>query len=473
MKLSHNVINLVVFLLRFAIFCFLVKLIGIIKGIILSLILFKFYHMLLFKIFSLEPFSGTDLNFVAWEPEKQYNLIFALILNGKKKEEVKSLFIERCVKFFKRLRQKMVFRIDNYYWQEFSEDEAIKQIFLTEKKLNTEEEIIAYGEELIKTPFRENEFQWKVFISENDNGQTVFIIQKDHSIADGMGLMCLISKFTDDFNINNFPKIKKKTLLQKIKMKILSPFYSVYVLYRLFLSRSGNGPFKCYKKYSLEKNTIISKRYDFTEINKVCKKIGATFNDYIISIINSASKKYCKENGLVEQKKLFCLIPINLRDMPTTLEEFSLTNQSSGAGICMELIDDPLNDCSKIQKHTEYDVKHHQFAETCLILNTLTNCHLPFWLNRHVNKGSAKHYDFVLSNVSGPPKPFKIAGCEVIDFVGLPNPGPHSCFIAVMTYMGKVRVYFMKNKSVECDEKKFMAYIEKEIEQTLNYIKVD
>lgn len=474
MHTKDTVLNFINFFIKLYIYFVLVSLLGVIKATILSLILLEIYKLLLKKLFGLEEFSNADLNFVAWEPERQYNIPFVLVFEGTNKEGFKKIFIERGIKHFHRLRQKMTFTLGSFYWKEYSQEEAVKQIKFIEDKdaeglFESDEKIMRFGEKLVTVPFEKEEFQWRLHIADNkEANKTIVIIQADHSMWDGFGLLCLISKLTDNFDFKNFPRPRSnKTWMTKLKENILVPFFIPFSLYLLFGTRGGNSPFKIYKDFSINKETIFSKKFDFPQIYKVCKKINVTFNDYILCVINAASKKYAQDYEHKKMRGMTCLVPVNLRPFPEKESDLRLTNESTGVGLFYEFIDDPIEEADKIKSVSNAYIRHHLYTNTVYFLNSVSNRFLPFFFSRNVNKGSAKHFDFVISNVPGPAEKISMSGMLLNNILCLPNPGPHSCFIAIFTYLNKVQINFMKNNNVECDSKVFMSYLEKEIESTL------
>jgi len=244
LKFTQIFHNYFLFFIRLLLLILLINLIGIIKGIIIFLFLIRTYDFILDKFFGLEILAPTDFNFAAWEPERQYNLVFGFIFEGRAKTEMKSVFYERGIKFFKRLRQKLVFRLGNYYLKEYSEEKAMKQIALIDNNLITNEDFDEFRRKITKVPFQLNEFLSRIFIGENDNNQTFMIFQFDHMLGDGMAFNCLIARLTDDFDIKNFPSIGNKSNFVKFKNKILAPFYSLDVLSMMYLNKTPNTPFK-------------------------------------------------------------------------------------------------------------------------------------------------------------------------------------------------------------------------------------
>jgi len=261
---------------------------------------------------------------------------------------------------------------------------------MIDEKLNTEEDFSKFLEKSMHTPFKINGFQYRVFIGENEREQTYLILQSDHSLGDGMGYHCLMSKMTDGFDINKFPKTTGKSFLTKIKDNILAWFFIPFALYFLYAKQSGKTPFKIYKNFSMNKTGYISQKFEFKELYKINKKLKVTFNDLMLALISSASKKYCTDNGYKGLKNLNVICPVNMRSPPQVEEDLKLTNESSCSSIPLELIDDVTKDAKKINKDTEFLLRNHLYPRTINLLNVLSNTYLPFALSRETIKRSTK-----------------------------------------------------------------------------------
>lgn len=471
---SHHILqNYFLFFIRLFLLACLINIFGWLKGVLLFLFSLQTYDFFLQKFFDLESLSPTDFNFVGWEGERQYNLVFGMILEGKNKNGMKKLFYDKGIKFFKRLRQKLTFSLGNYYLKEFPEEEALNQVFLVENNIRTNEEFDDFRTEITKAPFGREQHLFKVYIGENDLDQTFMILQFDHLLGDGMALNCLISRLTDDFDVKNFPPIPEKSKLQKFKNKVIAPFYALHITAMMFFNKTPMTPFKLVKPVSGVKVSVKSPEYCFKRIRVATKKLNVTFNDYFLGIVTAAAKKYSRDNNYHSADSLKCLIPMNLRPHPKFEKDLVMSNESSGVGLNLEFIDNPVEDIKKISATTKIYIKNHIYCEAVNFLNLFSNIFLPFFFSKQIIIQATKNFDFVISNLPGSPVPIKIGGMLMKNLYTFPNSGPHGCFIACLTFMNKLSVNLVVDKSTNCNAKEFIKYIDNEITVSLENLKIE
>ena len=462
--------NLVVYMIKLLLISTFVFRLGILKGLISALIFMKIYYLFISKLYNLEPFASEDLNFISWEQERQYNISLSLVIEGHIKKKFIENFIEKGIRHFLKLRQKPIVILGDFYWKNCSENESVNRIIELDEKLNTEDDIKKFSNNLIDKPFNIGEIQYRLYISVNYLNQTVVVLQFDHSLCDGIGLICLLMKISNDFDIKKFPQLKKKSVFEKILNTVLIPFYSFYAIYRLLIDYIPTGPFKTIE-YSTNKELIYSDRIPFQIIRAIAKKNNISFNDYMLNIITNSVKKYCRENNYSNIDSFTCLIPINFRETPNCENELVLTNESSGAPIKIKFIDDEKEQINQIKLIGSKYIRKHLLSETTNFLNKLSNYYLPSLLSRFMIKLSAKNFDFVISNVAGPSEPLLICNSKVSNILCNPGPGPHSCFIAIFTYMNELRLFYSQDKSVKCKGDIFVQYIQNEINESINSFK--
>jgi hypothetical protein len=472
MRSEHkNFKNLFYWVLKMYILYKLITYFGLFLGVTIGLIMSYLFMFAISKIYNLEPFNTCDLCFIGWRDEYDFFLTSVMIFEGQGKDKFKENFIKNGIGHFVKLRQKPIFLLGNYYWKTFSEDEAKGQILeLDGKGLNSSEDIMNYvNNNLSDKLFSLNEFQYKVFLAENDIGQTIVIIINDHALTDGMGLVCLNCKLTDGFTMEKFPPLKKKSIIDRVRQVIEFPFYLPFCMIKVFLLRSGKTPFKFISGPTGQKKVYRTKRFDFPPIYKITKQLNCTFNDYMLAVISKVAKQYCQRFGY-NNNSINIICPVSLRDPPKTEEELRLTNESGAACIQIPFIDDHHNPESikKIKYITDKYLKSHRFAETLNYTTGFVNQFLPNLVSRQVILASSRHFDFVVSNVPGPKDPIYMSGLKLVDQLLFMRPGTHSSFIAIMTYMNKVNIWIGYDEGIECNGQEFLNLMAEEIELSIN-----
>jgi hypothetical protein len=465
--------NLCYWLLKILVLCIITNFLGIIHGIVIGIVLSYIFEFILCKALQLEPFSTGDLCFVGWKKEYEFVLTTVIVLEGKVRDAFKKKLVEEIIPFFEKLRQKPIFLFGNYYWQMFPEAEARSTIHdLDVKGLNSPDEIIAYINANVNNYFSLNEHQYKLYITENENDQTVVVLQCDHSMGDGIAFVSLFCKLTDGFTIDKFPPLRRKHILSKILNYIIFPFYLPFCMIKVFLLRSGPTPFKFKTGPTMNKKVYQCKKLEFMPIYKLTKELGCTFNDFMLAIISKVSKKYSQSLGY-KNNSINIICPISLREYPTKMEDMKLNTETCASCIQIPLIDDYMDKTSikSISSVAEEYLRNHLFAETLNYSTAFVNKFLPIYVSREVILSSSRHFDFVVSNVPGPKDHIYMCGKKVVDKFMFMRPGTHSTFIAVTTYLNKIHLILGHDEDIVCNGKEFLEMIYHEIEASINKTK--
>ena len=106
-------------------------------------------------------------------------------------------------------------------------------------------------------------------------------------------------------------------------------------------------------------------------------------------------------------------------------------------------------------------------------MNKFCNLFLPTALSRLIISQSAKNYDFIISNVPGSPDPLFVNGMKLESIRCMTCPGAYGSLISIFTYMNKVKLFLSVDKAIECDEKDYMKYVEKEIDNIIERVKTN
>jgi NRPS condensation-like uncharacterized protein len=401
--------------------------------------------------------------FIAWKPEKQYNISVALIFDGMIADNFIQIFINKGIKYFKRLRQKPVTVFGEYYWKTFAENEALKQIHRIDE-LNTDDEILYFLNNLTNKPFIKDDYQYRLYVCENSNNQTIAIIQFDHSLCDGYGLMSLLVKLSDSEDMNILQNIKPKTFFNKLLNYIKIPFFSIFAIFKLYTGNDSKSPFKL-ENSSIKKELYATNIFHLNDIKNITKKENITVNDCMLGILAQTCKKYY-ETYNIGINKYTCIIPINIRESCDVID-LCLNNNSSAASIHINFETDLAKQFKEVKKLTSFYLRNHLFALTAYALNSLSNNYLPFLLSREAIKASAKNFDFVVTNLAGPVSPLYIGNTKISKILFNPCTGPHSAFLAIFTYMNKVSIFYAQDSTLKCEGNEFIKLLESQIENCI------
>jgi NRPS condensation-like uncharacterized protein len=460
-------------LFKMAIFFFIISKFGFIFGIILSLILHKFHMFLMEKFFKMIPLSPGDLTFVWMNDKDRYNVVLFLKFEEFNAEKIKNLLIERGLKNFQKLRSKLRFKFLEFYWEEVSVEEASKTIEIIKNNdnycFNTNEDITncSYGEIDNRIDIM-NDFPYRFLIIENDKAKikNTLLIKFDHSFSDGLGIIGLICGLADNYSLDLFPGFNKKhSILGFIYTFLFLPYLIIYSFYRnLFHLSTKNSPFKIDHKLRAGRSKFqMTELIDFVEISKICKSLNITFNDMIMSLISSASKKYIEENNLKLPKHFSCLVPVSSRKPAENIKDILITNDSTAIGCKIEIISDPIKECNKIKKEFSTHVRNpYFFLFTTLMVNCL-NKFFPSYLMRYIIHSTSEGIDFTISNVPGPKSNLIYSGYKVTELIGYTSTGFLSSFLFVFSYNGSFRFVCCFDEALGLDADKYIKALTREV----------
>jgi len=306
----------------------------------------------------------------------------------------------------------------------------------------------------------------------NNKLGTFLILKFEHSLTDGLGYISLIFSLADNYDINNFPVLRRPSLIQIIKAKIIAilmfPFYVLTSFYNNLIRLDfGDTPFKVKGKFSGVSSKSISEVFSLSKFLNMAKKLKITFNDLILSMISSATKKLIKKHYMDKYgnlNKLSCLIPIGDRGIPKSLHDLVIHNDSHGVVSLLELIDDPLNpkETKKISSEMNSSVRNYAYTFANLICIRFMNTFVPTWLTHQFYRFASRKYDILVSNVPGPKTNLIYNGDEMKEIIPFTSCGYHSIFIPVICYTNKMRIGVTVENNVGLDAHLYTKFIEDE-----------
>jgi hypothetical protein len=85
------------------------------------------------------------------------------------------------------------------------------------------------------------------------------------------------------------------------------------------------------------KNLTVSKHYSFDDL-RIYKKYKSTFNDFMLSVIAKVLRQIFDEKGSSNVKSVVCMIPVNVKAIPRSLEDIPYDNNVGTAKFELPLI---------------------------------------------------------------------------------------------------------------------------------------
>lgn len=113
---------------------------------------------------------------------------------------------------------------------------------------------------------------------------------------DGVSSMAIQACFSDEYNIDQFVKIKKVPFWQQIAVRLMVPFcLPMIIASTAFTSRDKNFFTKSKKKMSGKLNCASSSKMTMKDIKDLSKKMSCTVNDVVMSATSVAFRDFFAE----------------------------------------------------------------------------------------------------------------------------------------------------------------------------------
>ena len=343
--------------LKFLTICYLIYKLGIIYGYGLFYVLEYIYiHIIMLKLFNYYPLSYGDKTFTFLQKSEKYNIVGLFKFDQIKREEIKKLIIERGIKKVDRLSFIRRIKFFEFWWEKLPIDEVLSKVsFIDDNSvLNDEKDVIRCINKYLKYEFDvENELGYRFIFANNPNSKQgpFLLINFDHAVTDGQGFVSLICTMADNYSLKLFPSVRMPSYLDFIISYIMIP-YSIYLFItsnlQLMQQSSKPCPIRMPIDVSVSGESLqgLSKHYNFSDFSKVCKKLKMTFNDLMTGIVSAAFNKIFKEHFKSKDniENLCMCFPTGTKGFPKTIDGVRMENDSPGFGICIKLIDNPLEE---------------------------------------------------------------------------------------------------------------------------------
>ena len=135
-------------------------------------------------------------------------------------------------------------------------------------------------------------------------------------MADGYGIITLISNLVDDFDERHLPDMKRYTVFQKFLLYIAVPFYFLKITTAFLLEKFDKNPFVNGRELSGIRTCTLAKEYSVSKIKAKCKELKITVNDLLTTVISLTFKQYFISKGDEKTSDLMMMLPFNIRERP-------------------------------------------------------------------------------------------------------------------------------------------------------------
>ena len=330
-------------------------------------------------------------------------------------------------------------------------------------------EVLQYWSELINGNMSLDKPLWEFHVIEDYTKDTSMVLARfHHSFTDGIGFISLMSWLNDNkYNIKNTKVIPKLSLVQNILLTLAIPYY----LYKVQSNSSSiSTDIKAAKIQELKENgdsyvnLYASKTFDFESIKKWYKRFSnTTFNDYSLGIISTSLHKWFKESGVDGAEGLKMMFPINLRSLPTCIDELILDNWLTTFNYLIPITDNLEESIKESKARLKKTIKPEYVLASDKWGILFKNFPNQF-LRKGIVEESLKNLDLSFSNLpySSDPLYFlsklQLSLCPFANmFKGL------NWMLVGITYKGQLRFTMMARRSMVLDGQRFLSIIEQSL----------
>jgi len=393
-----------------------------------------------------------------------------LIMDSFKPEELRTTIIENGIKKFDMLRKNIIQKFGNYYWSNVELEEAIKSVkILPDMQINSIQELSEYSIEEQNKPIPLEKVQYEFQIFRYANNGMVFYVKFDHSLSDGIGFMGFLMALADNYDVKMFPTLRKTTFFENLLLQVCSPFYMVkYMLdlsrlpYELTLFKGSGGP-------KGKKMIKVGKNYNFTQITKISKSLGISFNEFVTALLSKVSNSYINKIAQSKEivKSIVIISPFSTRQPPKTLNEAVLNNQIMSLPYSIPLITDVKKEYAKVKTVLDKYLRNPFLAYGAHLLLNLLSGLIPDSYTNAANMNYAKPIDLIVSNVPGPKSQLIYSGTKVTSLMPTPNQLFFNNFLAIITYNDEFCFTFSTDSNKNVNANDFVELLEKELDSFL------
>jgi diacylglycerol O-acyltransferase / wax synthase len=388
------------------------------------------------------------------------------------------LITKRLLKF-KRFRQRVETDPSGSWWvthREFAlEDHLVKHRLPGKKKGEPagDAELQDFVGKLASEPLNPDRPLWQIHLVDNYLGTNAMVVRIHHCIADGIALVAVMMSLTDqpsgqqvqsarktaDVDSNPWaPYLKPltKSTIKAINMTSGAMSKSIELMAQpdrlVDYAQIGSQVIKDAAKIALMANDSDtrlkgkpkgSKRIAWNdplpldEVKVVCKALGASVNDVLLSCVAGAIRQYLiSHNEPVDGIELRAMVPVNLRPIEQALKlgnRFGLVPLVLPVGVA-----DPIERVFETRRRMNDLKGGYQALLAFAVLGVVGLT--PKMVQTQVLDMLAKKATAVMTNVPGPAVPITMAGATLSRVMfWVPQSGDIGMGVSILSYNGGVQ----------------------------------
>ena len=207
--------------------------------------------------------------------------------------------------------------------------------------------------------------------------------------------------------------------------------------------------------------TVISTK----KVKESAKRLGVTFNDFMMGLSSSAIKLYFDKQG-DKSEYLTVSVPFTFHTVPKDPKDYTFGNNFVALPVYMPLIADFKKACLAIQREVD-SLKNSLIPVGCYTMLNFYNQVLPAAFAYNFSINSAIKHSLFISNIPAYTKPVTYAGggqAKRFYFLGT-GPGVLATSISIVSVCKRVQVCVTSDESQIEDIESFIGFFNQRIQE--------
>ncbi|CDW77670.1 UNKNOWN [Stylonychia lemnae] len=379
------------------------------------------------------------------------------------------------------MRSKLIKVFNNFYYKKLSDEEfekhldrAISQI---PDEFKNEQALLDY---LVTNQIKDlprDSIQYRVMIKQDfSSDQSVVVFLFYHGLIDGVGCLNLFCALQDEFDPQNLPFVRQRSLLESVK-RYAACILGIYVHLKYKPQQYRESQITQIVERNKPQITL-SKDMKVDELKqKICSRFGCSINDLLLGVCLIAMRDYCLVQNVTDHTLFEFMMAINQRSPVNKKSDIRLFNCTIANQIKIDFaclfnpdllnvsLEQQLKESLKLFKDKFQDIRTQDLG-LCDItaLKTLVYF-LPDILIETQIEELLVHLRRAWSNLNGSPKPLMIgdAYSEKMMFCSYADQYDNMVFNS-LSHNGHLR-FSLSTQYLNLDSKKFIQCFDKIIEQ--------
>jgi NRPS condensation-like uncharacterized protein len=276
---------------------------------------------------------------------------------------------------------------------------------------HTEEDIFNFVQDNANIKVPMDGPQWRFwaqdFEDEHGRPKTIVFWKQHHGLCDGISVTMLMLAVSAEYDRSYFIKGEDATFWQIVAIRLSVIFMLPKLLLMTLLQRADDNVLTRRKPNMTGiLNCHCSKKFEFSQIKDLSKKVGHTINDVVATSLTTGLSHILKKLG-DESTDVQMVIPANIRfKFYPTREHVRLENKFSAIPLRVPLTPDMASSYGKIAAATLPVKKSIGFVYASYALSGFFGKVLPRIVPRKFLDIASSNFTLAYSNLPGPVKPF-------------------------------------------------------------------